>query len=93
MIKAQYTIGDILLEKIDELEEGNREIAESIQKLMYYVIVIGALNGTVTVGKIVEQVTENPVQEKTSEVVQSVREYNGPIDSREKRPSQSQPVN
>lgn len=73
VVEAQYTVGDRLLDKIDELKEGSREVAENIQKLTYYVVVIGALNGTITVGKIAEQVTGQPIQQKVGEVFNDVR--------------------
>lgn len=86
-------MGDRLFDKIEELKDINRGIAENIQRLMYYVVAIGALNGTATVGSLVEKVVEAPVIQKSSEVVQNVRSEDDPVDSREKRPSTGKSIN
>jgi len=85
--EVQYTMGDRLLDKLEELKGSNREVLDQIQKLMYYVIVIGALNGTVSVGKIVESATSTSSNLQEKGLAEHVRSQNPSIDSREKGPS------
>ena len=89
---TQYTLEDRLIDKMDELKDSTREVTENIQKLMYYVIVIGALNGTVTVGKIVDQVADKGQDQIVGEVMRHERSKNQTFNPREDKPRIGQPV-
>ena len=80
--EGQYTVGDRLLDKLEELKASNREVLDQIQKLMYYVIVIGALNGTVSVGKIVESATSTSSNLQGKGLAEHVGSQNQSIYSR-----------
>ncbi len=71
-VKGTFTAEEVILGEIDELKDSIQKVLDNIQKLIYYVIVIGALNGTISVGKMVEKLTGEPAQQKTGEVVNHV---------------------
>ena len=72
-VKGTFTAEEVILGEIDELKDSIQKVLDNIQKLIYYVIVIGALNGTISVGKMVEKLTGEPVQQETGAVANHVR--------------------
>jgi hypothetical protein len=78
---------------MDDIADELRDMAKDIQRLLQYVLIIGALNGTVTVGKIVDSAVSVT---KTDSVVGKgwVNEHHsGAIDSGENEPRPSKPAN
>jgi hypothetical protein len=82
-----------LFDGVDELQETSKEIRDGIQKLIQYVLVIGALNGTASASKIVESITTNSYLPPTHLIT---KDYNEPVrvtNSREDEPSAEKAIN
>ncbi len=85
-------IGDRLLDRIDAIGDEVREVAGNIQKLLQYVLIIGALNGTVTVGKLVDSVALRQEETVKTAEVEVHESRTGNPDTREAKPSQAEPT-
>lgn len=75
-------MGERIMDKIDALSEDIKEMSSDIRKLLQYVIVIGVLNGSVTIGKVVDSAVS--MTEKGQTVVKggNLNVGNGATDTR-----------
>jgi hypothetical protein len=82
-----------ILEKIEELRETDKEICAVLQRLTQYVLIIGALNGTATAGKLVSSVVNgtDPDSRLKQEIIGNV--IDGTTYSRQEEPSEVKAVN
>jgi hypothetical protein len=84
---------DRLFDKVDDIADEIRDVAKDIQRLLQYVLIIGALNGTVTVGKIVDSAVSTTKADSVIGELRQGEHYSRAADSRENEPSPSKPTN
>ena len=85
-------VGERIFDKIDALGDDIQEMARDIRQLLQYVLIIGALNGTITVGKIVDSAVSFDSGDKAVVGVETNESRKGDFDSRQDKSSTGKPT-
>jgi hypothetical protein len=92
-VEERFSVAQVLIDRIQDLKETIEEVSSNLQKLIYYVIAIGALNGSITVGKIVEGATSSSTENSQYARKEIDGGHNNVEDTRKDRPREGQSKN